>query len=133
MYYTDRAWWTVEDAAALLRINKHTLYRAIAADDFPHKKVGPYIKIAAEDLHMRVRVHVKQRTYNFIDDKEQLELPLPAACLTPVRRYVPEGRYITKAQREEARIWLAEQDELCRQRNKADRDKAKRAAKVTVV
>lgn len=85
--YTDRAWWTVEDAAELLRINKHTLYRAIQADDFPHKRIGPYIRIPCEALRLRLRPEIKQRTYNMPDDAAQLELPLDVSCLVPVRRY----------------------------------------------
>lgn len=85
--YTDRPWWTVEDAARLLRVNKHTLYRAIAADDFPHKRVGMFIRIPAEALRLRLRPETKTRSYHVTDDAAQLELPLDPACLIPVRRF----------------------------------------------
>lgn len=104
MYTTDRAWWTVEDAARLLRVNRKTLYDACNADDFPHKRVGPYIKIPCEALGMRLIESVKERTYNLPDDVMQLELPLPVAMLTPVRRY-RNTREVVEAWDYERHLW----------------------------
>lgn len=83
--YTDRAWWTVDDAAQLLRVNRKTLYDACAAGDFPHDRIGPYIKIPAEALMLTVRPQTQTRTYHVTDDPWQLELPL--GPIVPVRRY----------------------------------------------
>lgn len=83
--YTDRPWWTVEDAAALLRVNVHTLYRAIARDDFPHQKIGKYIKIPAQALLLTpLPDPLVSRVFptNYV----QLELPLDPPPV-PVRRY----------------------------------------------
>lgn len=86
-YYTDQAWWTVEDAARLLRVNRKTLYDACKEDDFPHQRLGWYIRIPAEALGMRVRPETKSRTYHVTDDHMQYELPLDPACLIPVKRF----------------------------------------------
>jgi len=87
MAWTDRPWWTVEDAARLLRVHTDTLYDACASGDFPHKKVGVYIRIPAEALRLRVRPSTKTRTYHVTDDVLQLALPLDPNCLVPVRRF----------------------------------------------
>ena len=94
-YYTERAWWTVDDAARLLRVNRKTLYDACNADDFPHKRLGHYIRIPCEALGMRLAPHVKERTYNIPDDAAQLELPLDVSALIPVRRYRNTRELIT--------------------------------------
>ncbi|WP_082502915.1 helix-turn-helix domain-containing protein [Nocardioides sp. Leaf307] len=86
-YYTDRAWWTVDDAARLLRVNRKTLYDACNADDFAHKRLGRYIRIPAEALGMLVRPETRTRTYHVTDEPAQLELPLDALCLVPVKRF----------------------------------------------
>lgn len=83
--YTYRPWWTVEDAAQLLRINKHTLYRAIAADDFPHQRIGTLIKIPAEALRLTVHPTTQTRTYHVEHDNDQLMLDL--GPIVPVRRF----------------------------------------------
>ena len=84
--WTDKPWWTVAEAAALLRVHTDTLYDACASGDFPCSRVGPYIRIPAEALRMRVRPSTRTRTYHD-DDVWQLELDLDPACLIPVRRY----------------------------------------------
>lgn len=84
---TDRPWWTVEDAAQLLRVNRKTLYAAIAADDFPHTKLGAFIRIPAEALRLSVRPQTRSRSWHLTDDFMQLELPLDVSCLIPVRRF----------------------------------------------
>lgn len=82
---TDRPWWTVDDAARLLRVNKHTLYRACAADDFPHVKHSYGIRIPAEALGFTVNPATKSRTYHVTDDVEQLALDL--GPIVPVRLF----------------------------------------------
>jgi excisionase family DNA binding protein len=85
--YTDRPWWTVEDAAKLLRVNVHTLYRAVARNDFPHQKIGPYIKIPAEALLLTpLPDPIVQRVLRTQVKDEQLELPLDPPPV-PVRLY----------------------------------------------
>lgn len=88
MYYdTDRPWWTVEEAAALLRVNRKTLYEACASDDFPCRRNGRYIRIPAEALRLRVKPSTRSRTYHVTDDVMQLELPLDVSMLVPVKRF----------------------------------------------
>lgn len=90
MYQTQRRWWTVADAAQMLRVHTDTLYDACAADDFPHIRVGGVIKIPCEALRMTyvpdpvVRWELI-RTGQL--DPAQLELPLDPSCLVPVRRF----------------------------------------------
>lgn len=93
--YTHRAWWTVDDAARLLRVNRKTLYDACANDDFPHKRIGVYIRIPCEALRLTLHPSVKERTYNIKDDAAQMELPLDVSCLVPVRRYRNTRELIT--------------------------------------
>lgn len=102
--YTHRAWWTVDDAARLLRVNRKTLYDACGHDDFPHIKVGPYLRIPCEALRLTLHPSVKERTYNIKEDADQLELPLDPACLIPVRRY-RNTREIIKAWDYEKTLW----------------------------
>lgn len=84
--YTDKPWWTVEDAARLLRVNIHTLYRAIARDDFPHQKIGPYIKIPAEALFLTPLPETRSRTYHVSDEPEQMEFDF-GMTFVPIKRY----------------------------------------------
>lgn len=84
-HYTERPWWTVEDAAKLLRVNVHTLYRAVARNDFPHQKIGKYIKIPAQALLLTpLPDPIVKRV--FPCRYEQLELPLEPPPV-PVRLY----------------------------------------------
>lgn len=87
MYRTSRAWWTVADAARLLRVHTDTLYDACRTGDFPCKKVGPYYRIPAEALRMTVDPAVKARTWHVSDEPLQLALDLDPNCLVPVRRF----------------------------------------------
>jgi len=93
--YTHRSWWSVEDAARVLRVNRKTLYDACRDDDFPHMRVGPYIKIPCEALLMRLHPSVKERTYNMPEDVYQLELPIDAKYLVPVRVFRNTREVIT--------------------------------------
>ena len=102
--YTRRAWWTVDDAAALLLVNRKTLYVACNAGDFPHKRNGVYIRIPCEALRLRLHPDVKARTYNVKEDAAQMELPLDPACLVPVRRYRNTRELITAWDYERA-LW----------------------------
>ncbi len=95
MYQTHRRWWTVADAAQLLRVHTDTLYDAIRADDFPHQRWDGLIRIPCEALRMTYvpdpeTLALTRRwaasTAN-LPDPEQLALPLDPACLVPVRRY----------------------------------------------
>ncbi len=104
MCTTDRAWWTVEDAARLLRVNRKTLYDACNAGDFPHKRIGVYIRIPCEALRLRLHPAVRERTYNIRDDAAQLELPLDVFCLVPVRRY-RNSREVIEAWDYERALW----------------------------
>ena len=106
MRYTDRPWWTVADASRLLRVHTDTLYDACRSGDFPHKYVGPYIRIPCEALRLRLHPSVKARTYN-VGDADQLELPLDPACLIPVRRWRNTGEVI-KSWDYELRPWRVE-------------------------
>ena len=89
--WTDRAWFTVQQAAEILRVHTDTLYDACASGDFPCSRWGGtsnwFIRIPAEALRMRVRPETQQRSYHLTDDPWQLELPLDVSCLIPVRRY----------------------------------------------
>lgn len=94
---THRAWWTVDDAAALLRMNPHTLYRAVRRGEVPAQRIGIYIRIPAEFLGMRVAKPdpyvPASRTYHQ-DDPLQMELPLDPKCLVPVRVWRNTGKPI---------------------------------------
>ena len=86
-HYTDRPWWTVEDAARLLRVNVHTLYRAVQRNDFPHQKIGVYIRIPAQALRLTpLPDPVALRKFPERYDLDQLELPLEPPPV-PVKRY----------------------------------------------
>lgn len=84
--WTDRAWWTVEDAARLLRIRRNTLYDACASGDFPAKKVGMYWRIPAEALLLTPRVDTRSRNWHVEADSSQLEFIFDPP-LIPIRRY----------------------------------------------
>lgn len=89
--HTDRAWWTVADAAKLLRVNKNTLYKACADNDFPHKKwSNGYISIPAEAMGL-TPTPVVIRGIEGTEVIEQLELPFPTPVI-PVRVYRNTGR-----------------------------------------
>lgn len=85
MPYTLRPWWTVDDAARLLRVNRKTLYDAIKAGDFPHSRVGPYIRIPCEALRLTAHPSTQSRTHHVEDDADQLTLDL--GPLVPVRMW----------------------------------------------
>lgn len=95
--FTHRAWWTVADAAQMMRLNPHTLYRAIARGEVPVMRVGTYIRIPAEHLGLRVvkPAHAHQHTRSYhADDPYQLELPLDPKCLVPVKVWRNTGQRI---------------------------------------
>ena len=52
MYSTHRRWWTVADAARLLRVHTDTLYDACASGGFPHERWDGTIRIPCEALRM---------------------------------------------------------------------------------
>lgn len=82
--HTDRPWWTVDDAAQLLRVNRNTLYNACKAGDFPHERIGMYIRIPAEALRLTVNPATKSRTYHFDDS---LQLVLDLGPIVPCRQW----------------------------------------------
>ena len=95
MYQTHRRWWTVADAARLLRVHVDTLYDACASGDFPHIRDGQVIRIPCEALMM---THVpdaetlaltrRQRaTAASLPDPDQLALDLPPSMLVPANTY----------------------------------------------
>lgn len=87
---TDRPWWTVKDAAKVLRVNPNTLYRACMSGDFPHNRWGNgYISIPAEALGMKPDPIVI-KGYNDTETVGQLELPFPTPVM-PVRVYRNTG------------------------------------------
>lgn len=95
MYSTHRRWWTVADAARLLRVHTDTLYDAIRAGDFPHERWEGLIRIPCEALGMThipdpetLAIQRKARLLSAaLPDPDQLALPLDPLCLVPVRRY----------------------------------------------
>lgn len=88
--YTDRPWWTVGDAAKLLRVNVNTLYAACAAEDFPHKRwANGYISIPAEAMGLTPKPVIIEG-YNDTEVRGQLELPFPTPVM-PVRVYRNSG------------------------------------------
>lgn len=92
--YTDRAWWTVEDAAQLLRVHRETLYDACASGDFPHIRVGRYIKIPAEALLLTPRPDPALETAKVRDEHAgqlAFEFDVP---IIPVRRYRNTGEQV---------------------------------------
>lgn len=46
----DRPFYTVAEAAQLLRVNEKTIYRMIKARKIEHYKVGAQIRISAAEL-----------------------------------------------------------------------------------
>ena len=93
MYQTHRRWWTVADAAQVLRVYPETLYDACRAGDFPHERWNGQIRIPCEALRMTYvpDAATERIMRNFgaqaLEDCDQLFLPLDPACLIPARRY----------------------------------------------
>lgn len=56
----DKAFYTVEELAEVLQVNKRTIYRLIQAGKLEHYKVGAQIRVAASELE-RLKV---ERTAN---------------------------------------------------------------------
>lgn len=90
--WTERAYWTVEDAAQLLRVNKHSLYRA-CQKDFPHIWVANSIRIPAEALLLTVRTRKLYRGHE-PEELTQLAFEFDVPIL-PVARY-RNGERITR-------------------------------------
>lgn len=91
--YTDRAWWSVADAARMLRVNVNTLYQACAAEDFPHERwENGYISIPAEAMGLTPKPIIIEG-YNDTEVKGQLELPFEKPII-PVRVYRNTGQRI---------------------------------------
>lgn len=89
--HTDRAWWSVGDAAKLLRVNVNTLYQACARGDFPHERwENGYISIPAEAMGL-TPPKVIIEGYNDVEVKGQLELPFDKPII-PIRVYRNTGR-----------------------------------------
>jgi hypothetical protein len=92
MYQTHRRWWTVADAAQVLRVNVGTLYDA-CKDGFPHERWNGGIRIPCEALRMTyvpdaATAHLMRTLGELaVDDVDQLELPLDPSCLVPARAY----------------------------------------------
>jgi excisionase family DNA binding protein len=85
--YTDKPWWTPEEAARVLRVNVHSLYRAIRRGDFPHQRIGMYIKIPAEAMGLTpLPDPIVRRVLKSQERWEQMELPLDPPPV-PVRLY----------------------------------------------
>lgn len=101
MYWTDRPWWTIADAARLLRVAPNTLYNACASGDFPAKKVGPYWRIPCEAMRMRPLPTTRSRTHHITDDAEQLELDL--GPIIPIKLY--RNGEVKKVWDYEAALW----------------------------
>lgn len=111
MYCTSRRWWTVADAAQLLRVHTDTLYDACASGDFPHERWDGVIKIPCEALRMtyvptpedlaEVRRH--SRYVSTLEDVDQLPLPLDPSCLIPAKLYRNGTR--KRAHDYEAHLW----------------------------
>lgn len=95
MYQTHRRWWTVADAARLLRVHTDTLYDACAADDFPHERWDGQIRIPCEALRMTYvptaeTLALQRRlraTAQNLPDPDQLSLDLPPSMLMPGHLY----------------------------------------------
>lgn len=85
---TTRPWWTVADAAALLRVHTDTLYDAINAGTFPAKRVGDMWKIPCEALRLTYKPPVWPYRAPVKDEELQLAIPLDPNCLVPIRRYL---------------------------------------------
>ena len=95
MYQTHRRWWTVADAARVLRVHTDTLYDACASGDFPHERWDGTIRIPCEALRMTwvpsaehladMRRHA--RFTEALGDVDQLSLDLPPTMLIPAKLY----------------------------------------------
>ncbi len=89
--YTDRPWWTVGDAAKLLRVNVNTLYQACAREDFPHNRWdNGYISIPAEAMGL-TPIPVAIRGVEGPEVIGQLELPFDKPIM-PIKVYRNTGR-----------------------------------------
>lgn len=49
---SSHATYSPEDAARVLRLNVHSIYRALRRNEIPHKMVGPYYRIPCQFLLM---------------------------------------------------------------------------------
>jgi excisionase family DNA binding protein len=109
MYQTHRRWWTVADAAQVLRVHPETLYDACRVGDFPHERWGGSIRIPCEALRMThvpdaaTAALVREFNTERLDDVDQLALPLDPSCLVPARTYRNGERKTTWAY--EAALW----------------------------
>lgn len=96
-YTTHRRWWTVADAARVLRVHTDTLYDACASGDFPHERWDSMIRIPCEALRMTyvpdeetlalTRSWLSTAPSASLEDHDQLALPLDPSCLVPARLY----------------------------------------------
>lgn len=112
MYQTHRRWWTVADAAQLLRVHTDTLYDACASGDFPHERWdGGQIRIPCEALRMTYvptaeilhQMRKAQANLDNMPDPDQLSLDIPPSMLIPVRLYRNGDR--KRAHDYERRLW----------------------------
>lgn len=61
----------------MLRVNVHTIYRAVARNELAHQRIGPYIKIPAQALGLTpLPDPIVERVLRSQERWEQLELPL---------------------------------------------------------
>lgn len=109
MYQTHKRWWTVADAARLLRVHTDTLYDAVRNDDFPHERWGAEIRIPCEALRMTYvpspdLVALARRIDTSTDDFDQLALPLDPSCLVPTTKRYRNGER-KEAHDYERRLW----------------------------
>lgn len=89
-YWSTRAWFTVDEAATMLRVRRNTLYDLCRSGEFPCSRWGGtdddwFIRIPAEALGFTVKPETRSRTYHVTDSPEQMELPL--GPFVPVRRF----------------------------------------------
>jgi hypothetical protein len=109
MYQTHRRWWTVADAAQVLRVHVETLYDACRADAFPHERWSGQIRIPCEALRMTyvpdaATQHLARTMASQpLGDVDQLELPLDPSCLIPARTYRNGDKH--RPWDYEARLW----------------------------
>lgn len=54
----DKAFYTIPEAAELLRVHENTLYNMVRRKELEHYKVGKQIRIAASELE-RLKVPAK--------------------------------------------------------------------------